>query len=100
MIQGMEWVIVLVVVAILLLWGPEKIPKIARAIGQARREYERASRDLQEELRSGVGEPTSLAAPQSSADIISIARSLGIETEGKTKDQIADEIAAKLKEKK
>ncbi|MCS7118208.1 MAG: twin-arginine translocase TatA/TatE family subunit [Thaumarchaeota archaeon] len=100
MIQGMEWVIVLVVVAILLLWGPDKIPKIARAIGQARREYEKASRDVQEEFRSVISETPAPATSQPSSDIITIAKSLGIETEGKTRDQIADEIAARLKAKK
>ncbi|MCS6788410.1 MAG: twin-arginine translocase TatA/TatE family subunit [Aigarchaeota archaeon] len=100
MIQGMEWIIVLAVIAILLLWGPEKIPKIARAIGQARREYERASREITDEIRTAVSEgPTSPSRPQQ-PDVIAIAKSLGIETEGKTREQIADEIATKLKEKK
>ncbi|MEN3048381.1 MAG: twin-arginine translocase TatA/TatE family subunit [Candidatus Caldarchaeales archaeon] len=100
LIQGMEWVIVLAVIAILLLWGPEKIPKIARAIGQARREYERASREITEEIRSAVSEAQPTPSRAQQPDVIAIARSLGIETEGKTREQIADEIAARLKEKK
>jgi len=94
MIQGLEWVIVLVVVLVLFLWGPEKLPKLARAVGQAKREFEKASREVQEELTRPSAE-TSRAG--GSNDIIQIARSLGIETEGKTREQIADEIAARLK---
>jgi sec-independent protein translocase protein TatA len=95
MIQGLEWIVVLVVVLLLFLWGPEKLPKLARAVGQAKREFEKASREFQEELTR----PSMPSSTQGggSADIIQIARSLGIETEGKTREQIAEEIAAKLK---
>ena len=95
MIQGLEWIVVLVVVLVLFLWGPEKLPKLARSVGQAKKEFEKASREFQEELTR----PSTPSSSQGggSADIIHIARSLGIETEGKTREQIADEIAAKLK---
>ncbi len=95
MLQGFEWIIVLVVVLVLFLWGPEKLPKLAKAVGQAKREFEKASKEVQEELTR----PVAPASPQpgGSSDIIQIARSLGIETEGKTREQIAEEIAAKLK---
>jgi sec-independent protein translocase protein TatA len=99
MIQGLEWIVVLVVVLVLFLWGPEKLPKLARAVGQAKREFEKASREFQEELTRPSTPSSSQSSSQGggSADIIQIARSLGIETEGKTREQIADEIAAKLK---
>ncbi len=95
MYQGLEWIIVLVVALVLFLWGPEKLPKLARAVGQAKREFEKASREVQEELtRPSAG---TQSQPTGSTDIIQIARSLGIETEGKTREQIAEEIAARLK---
>lgn len=53
-IQGIEWIIVAVVLLILFLWGPEKLPKIARSIGQAKKEFERAQRGLEEDLTKAV----------------------------------------------
>jgi len=36
---GMEIVVVVLVVA-LLIWGPKKVPELARALGEARRSFE------------------------------------------------------------
>jgi TatA/E family protein of Tat protein translocase len=33
-IQGIEWVVVAIIIAILFLWGPEKLPKMARLLGR------------------------------------------------------------------
>ncbi len=109
-IQGIEWIIVAVIVLVLFLWGPEKLPKLARSIGQAKKEFEKASRGMEEEVRrfeSELKSPTPSEAyrpatatppPQSSDDkLLEIARSLGIQTEGKTRDQIAQEIIEKTK---
>jgi sec-independent protein translocase protein TatA len=103
-IQGIEWIIVAVIVLVLFLWGPEKLPKLARSIGQAKKEFEKASRGarrrserlFESELKSPI---TSEAyRPLSSDDkLLEIARSLGIQTEGKTRDQIAQEIIEKAK---
>lgn len=95
---------------ILFLWGPEKLPKLARSVGQAKKEFEKASKGLEEEVRQlerDIRAPSSPqpAAPPSqpsahtSADdkLLEVARSLGIETEGKTRDEIAKEIIERTK---
>lgn len=45
--QGNEWIIILV--AILLIFGPKKLPELARGIGKALYEFKRASQGLLEE---------------------------------------------------
>ncbi len=45
--QGNEWIIILV--AILLIFGPKKLPELARGIGRALYEFKRASQGLLEE---------------------------------------------------
>ncbi len=84
-IEGVEWIFVAVIVIVLILWDPSKIPKIARALGEARREFERASMELRTEIiKAGL--------EASDEKLIEVAKSLGIETEGKTKDEISEEI--------
>lgn len=88
-----EWLVILVFLAILILWGPQKLPQLARAIGQAKREFEKASKGIEEELK-----PKSKEA-EVDEKIIDLAKSLGISTEGKTREQILKEIMEKTRKK-
>jgi sec-independent protein translocase protein TatA len=77
---------VLGVVAVLLIWGPQKIPELARSIGRARREFDDASRGFVQH----ASEPASPAPAVDS--LVETAQKLGIDTQGKTRQQISDEI--------
>jgi len=49
----------------LLIFGPQRLPEIARTIGKAMREFKRATSDLTDEIKAGLdSEPT---APKPSA---------------------------------
>lgn len=90
-IVGFEAIAVVAILLILFLWGPKKLPEIARSIGLAKREFEKAGKEI-----SSVTTP--LAPPVTSTGsseepIIVAARALGITTEGKTKEALAKEIA-------
>jgi len=89
-LDPLELVIIGVVLVVIFLWGPQKIPEIARAIGRARREFEQASR----EISAGFSPETK---PLQSSDQILLvtAERLGISTAGKTREQISDEIVRK-----
>ncbi|ABM81331.1 twin-arginine translocase TatA/TatE family subunit [Hyperthermus butylicus] len=95
-LQGMEWVIILVI--ILLIFGPTKLPQLARGLGQALYEFRKASQGLLEEERKtektrreleGVDEET----------IKKLAEKLGIETKEKSKDDLITEIINEAKKK-
>jgi len=92
---GFEAISVVVILVVIFLWGPQKLPEMARSIGLAKREFEKASRELTSPS-TYVSASTSAPSPtQSTADpLIVAAKSLGITTEGKTKEEIAKEIAA------
>ena len=91
MIAGWEWVAILLILAALILWGPKKLPELARAIGEARKEFELASKEYSRPPSANVKKP-------SSDDVlIETAKKLGISTEGKTKEQISQEIVEKAK---
>lgn len=53
--SGMEWVII--ILAILLLFGGKKIPELMRGIGKGIREFNDAKNNVSREIREGVDEP-------------------------------------------
>ena len=90
---GFELVSVVVILVVVFLWGPQKLPEMARSIALAKREFEKASREITSP--STYSPPPTSASPSSSTvdPLIVAAKSLGITTEGKTKEEIAKEIA-------
>lgn len=94
-IVGWEMIAVVAVLAVILLWGPGKIPELAKSIGKAKRELEKTQKEL---TTFPSEETTSAPAPATPAPddaLISAARKLGISTEGKTRDAISREIVEK-----
>jgi sec-independent protein translocase protein TatA len=88
-IVGYEWIIVLVIVVVLFIWGPQKLPEFARSIGLARKEIEKAYKEASNQ--------TTTTTPTETDPLVETAKKLGISTEGKTRSQISDEIVAKGK---
>jgi sec-independent protein translocase protein TatA len=85
---------------VLLLFGPDKIPQLAKSLGKATREYQKALRGVNESGKSVISEFNAEATNEEASDsnqsdeqqIIDNAKKLGIQTEGKTQDQLIDEI--------
>lgn len=50
-IGGFEWV--LIILAILLLFGAKRIPELARGLGQGIQEFRKASDDIKKEIDKG-----------------------------------------------
>lgn len=106
MLEGWEWLIIGVVAIVIIMWGPAKIPEFAKALGRAKGEFNKASKDFTDAATttansSGTIAPATYTSTQSlkSKDdvLLDTARSLGIETIGKTREQLTDEISTKVK---
>jgi sec-independent protein translocase protein TatA len=89
--------IVLIVVAIIILFGASKIPELARSLGRATGEFRKAKEETEMELRE-VEKSLKEGRPieEKSSKIKQMARDLGIATEGKSDEQLLDEIKKKM----
>ena len=97
----LQWVVIAVVAIVFLMYGPKKIPELAKSIGLARKEFNDASKVASGEVPAVSSTPAvaaAAAAPAASSTgdvLIDTAKKLGISTEGKTRDQLSSEIVAK-----
>jgi len=115
------------IIVVFFLWGPQKIPELARMVAQARKEFDKASKEFQnvavgiqngtspllapsipakranllpqpaqQEVRSALPQPPAPAPGAKTGDqlLIEAARRLGIPTQGKTREQIQQDIIA------
>ena len=114
-LQGNELLLLLAV--LLLILGPTKLPQLARGLGQAMREFKKASQGLYDE--ETINQVKTLQASQTmqpvqqtqatqpaggSADIDinmvkQLAAKLGVQSEGKSDADLIKEVLAKAKEK-
>ena len=105
MLEGWEWIIIGVVAIVIIMWGPAKIPQFARALGQAKGEFSKASKEFNDAASSDApAKPaaTAAAAPAPAIKtkdemLLETAQKLGIPTEGKTREQLSEEISVKVK---
>jgi sec-independent protein translocase protein TatA len=94
MLEGWEWLIIGVVAIVIIMWGPSKIPEFARALGRAKGEFEKASKEFQTAATTTANAPT---VRSNDEILLETAHNLGIATDGKTREQISAEITAKVK---
>jgi len=91
---GYEWLIVVAILLVIFLWGPQKLPELARSIGLAKKEFEKAAKEV-----SSAATTSTSTTDATSDPLIVAAKNLGVITEGKTKEEIAKEIAEKTAKK-
>ncbi len=96
--DALEIIIIGVILVVIFLWGPAKIPELARALGRAKKEFDTASKEASDTF-SLATQPTTQQAPPKTGDqiLLETAQQLGISTAGKTREQISQEIVAKTK---
>jgi sec-independent protein translocase protein TatA len=94
LLQGSEWLIVIVIVVVLI-FGASRIPSLAKSLGRAQGEFQKAKVESDMELKK-LKESTSSPQPSEHDKLLKAAWELGISTEGKTDDQIREEVKKAL----
>jgi len=80
--------ILFILLLVVLLFGAHRIPELARALGRAQREFQRARDDVQRELETQE-------QPEDER-VRRAARDLGISVEGKSTEELRAAIATKV----
>jgi len=76
LLEGSEWLVVVVIIGALLVFGPEKIPQLAKQVGRAKAEFDKASteaRTMMDTAMKSIDQEASAAT----ASINSVANSVG-----------------------
>jgi len=94
-IVGYEAIVIGIIVVVIFVWGPNKIPEIARGLGRARREFDEDSKGL-----AGTSTTGPRIESTNSDPLIDTAQKLGISTSGRTRQEISDEIVRTAQNKK
>jgi len=100
----MEWLeVIFILVILLLVFGPSKLPEMARELGKAIHEFRKASSGIIEAVESpsivGSGENVAKGVGSNDDAILDIARKLNVNIEGKTVEQVTQEILMKIDKK-
>ena len=108
MLEGWEWIIIGVVAIVIIMWGPAKIPEFAKALGRAKGEFTKAQKEFADAATESTSTSNTTAVayaqPKPAQTIktkdemlLETAQRLGIPTDGKTREQISEEISVKVK---
>lgn len=89
-IWGTEWIWVAIAL-IALFVGAKKVPELARSLGKARSEFEKGQIEGELEIKKSMEKEYG-----EDAKIIELAKSLDIETAGKSIEELKEEIKKRL----
>ncbi len=105
-IAGSEWIII-VLLALILIFGTKKLPQFSRTIGRAVGEYEKARQTFKNEMQeaserakreAGISKTVHVTAPVATEreKLEVIATSLGIDHLGKTDEELRSMISQRM----
>ncbi len=90
---GFEIVIILIIIAVLLLFGPQKLPELARSLGRAWGELRRGRMEVERQIKE---EFSGMEAKDLGTRLRDSARELGIDATGKRDSELKLEIARRI----
>jgi sec-independent protein translocase protein TatA len=99
-IAGSEWMII-VFVAIVLILGTGKLPSVAKKLGKAVNEYNKAKNEIQEQMKIGEEQSPKITGPVGTEreKLETMAKSMGVNVK-KSDDELRKMISEKMGQKK
>ncbi len=100
-IGGSEWIII-IFAALILILGTGKLPEAAKKLGKASYEFNKAKNDISDQVKEASGHTVKVDGPVQNEEqkLRAIARSLGIDDAGMTKDDLQKAIGDMMGGKK
>jgi sec-independent protein translocase protein TatA len=89
--------LILIIVVVLLLFGASKIPELARNLGRGVAEFKKAQKEAEMELRD-LEKDLKASKEEKRKKLEKIAKDLGINPEGKSDEELLEEINKALSE--
>jgi len=89
-IEGIEWVVILIIIAVLLLFGPSKLPELARGVGRALGEFRRGKMQIEREIST---ELSALDTRDLRMRVEKAAGALGLSASGRSEIELKLDIA-------
>jgi len=90
--------IILLIILALILFGPKKLPELAKAAGEAVRVFREETQKVTSSVEEASKKQETTTAI-SDEDLKKLAEKLGVQTEGKSKEELVKEVLEKAKEK-
>ncbi len=86
--------LILILIAILFLFGPSKLPEMARSLGRAMGEFKKAQLETEHDLNRFNTTPN-----DKDTKIHNLAVEMGIDARGKSSEQLVEEMRCKIRSK-
>jgi sec-independent protein translocase protein TatA len=95
--MGSEWIII-IFVALVVLLGTNRLPEVSRKLGKVVGEYNKAKNDVQRQFKDFSNFNLDISGPVQNErqKLEAIAKSLGIDFENKTDDELREQISVKF----
>ncbi len=87
---GFEWIVILIIIAVLLLFGPQKLPELARGVGRALGEFRRGRMEIEREISTELSQ---LDTRETRMHVEKAAGALGVPAAGRSEMQLKLDIA-------
>ena len=98
-LDPIEWIVIGVIVLVVFMWGPAKIPELAKSLGLAKKQFDDAKKQFDNPTQTLMTVASQAPTQQTTVSgddlLIQTARKMGIATEGKTREQITNEMVAR-----
>ena len=99
--MGSEWIII-IFVALVVLLGAKRLPEVARKFGKAAGEYNKTKNEVQNQFKDFTNTNLEVTGPiqNERQKLEKIAKSLGVDFNNKSDDELRDIITSKIGKQK